>query len=156
MSATSEPTGRESQPNQAGETSKTPAQTPAESQASSPLALTPEEIAATAHALHGIEFGEEGLTRDEIRTRYPGLPKPVYLRLPSSKHFINALEVLQEAEIAPSRAEGEFLGANPDLPEAEVIEEGGPPLWGPTPLFTPGGVVHGGSMEDTEGLEEGE
>jgi hypothetical protein len=64
--------------------------------------------------------------------------------------------VLQEAEIASSRAEGDFLGANPDLHEAEVIAEGGPPLWGPTPLFTPGGVVHGGSTEDSEGPEEGE
>jgi len=120
-----------------------------------PLALTHEEIAETAKALHGMDFGSEGLTRDQIRERYRGLPKAVYLRLPSSKHFINALEVLQEAEIAPSRAEGEFMGANPNLPEAEAIEDGGPPAWGPTPLFTPGGVVEGGSMEDTEGLDEG-
>ncbi len=131
------------------------ASTPGAAQ-SARLALTREEIVATARALRGMDFGADGLTRDEIRATYPSLPKAVYLRLPSSKHFINALEVLQEAEIAQSRAEGEFLGAHPDLHEAEVIEEGGPPLWGPTPLFTPGGVVHGGSMEDTEGLEEGE
>ncbi len=120
------------------------------------LALTPDEIESTARALSQMDFGADGLTRDELRMRYAALPKAVYLRLPSSKRFINALEVLQEAEIAPSRAEGEFLGAHPDLHEEEVLEEGGPPLWGPTPLFTPGGVVHGGSMEDTEDLEEGE
>lgn len=128
----------------------------ADNQPDEKLALTHEEIDATAAALRGMDFGTEGLTRDEIRDRYRALPKPVYLRLPSSKHFINALEVLQEAEIAPSRAEGEFIGANPNLPEAESIADGGPPLWGPTSLFTPGGVVEGGSMEDTEGLEEGE
>jgi hypothetical protein len=120
------------------------------------LTVTRAEIEATAQALSRMGFGPEGLTRDEIRAAYPALPKAVYLRLPSSKHFINMQEVLQEAEIATSRAEGEFLGAHPDLHEAEVIEEGGPPLWGPTPLFTPGGIVHGGSMEDTEGLEEDE
>jgi hypothetical protein len=120
------------------------------------LALTPHEIEAAARALSQMDFGHEGLTRDELRARYPAMPKPVYLRLPSSKHFINALEVLQEAEIAPSRAEGEFIGAHPDLHEAEVIEEGGPPLWGPTPLFTPGGIMHGGSLEDTGEREEGE
>lgn len=156
MSATSDPTGRASHPDHSAGTPETSAETPAESQATSPLALTPEEIAATAQALHGMDFGTEGLTRDELRARYHDLPKPVYLRLPSSKHFINALEVLQEAEIAPSRAEGEFIGANPNLPEAESIADGGPPLWGPTSLFTPGGVVEGGSMEDTEGLEEDE
>ncbi len=120
------------------------------------LVLTPSEIEATAQALGQMDFGDDGLTRDEIRAHYHALPRAIYLRLPASKHFIHAGEVLQEAEIAPSRAEGEFLGAHPDLHEAEVIEEGGPPLWGPTPLFTPGGVVHGGSTEDTEGLEEGE
>jgi len=120
------------------------------------LALTPDEIEATARALSHMEFGDDGLTRDEVRARYPALPRAIYLRLPASKHFSHAGEVLQEAEIASSRAEGEFLGANPDLHEAEVIEEGGPPLWGPTPLFTPGGVVHGGSTEDSEAPEEGE
>ncbi len=121
-----------------------------------PLALTREEIVATAAALHAMDFGAEGLTRNQIRGRYHALPKAVYLRLPSSKHFINALEVLQEAEIAPSRAEGEFMGANPNLPEAEAIEDGGPPAWGPTPLFTPGGIVEGGSMEDTARPQEGD
>lgn len=138
------------------ETNGEPQRRTDESRPGGPLALTHEEIAATAAALHDMNFSHEGLTRDQIRSRYHALPKAVYLRLPSSKHFINALEVLQEAEIAPSRAEGEFMGANPNLPEAEAIEDGGPPAWGPTPLFTPGGIVEGGSMEDTEGLEEGE
>lgn len=89
-----------------------------------------------------------GLTRDQIRRHYRALPQGVYLRLPSSKRYYSPAMVLHDAEIAPSRAEGEFLGAAPDLPEAESLDEGGPPAWGPSPLFTPGGAVDGGSAED--------
>jgi hypothetical protein len=120
------------------------------------LAITPEQVEAAARALSQMRWGPDGLTREEIRAHYPALPKPIYLRLPSSKRYMSAGQVLHDAEVAPSRAEGEFLGANPNLPEAQSLEDGGPPAWGPTPLFTPGGVVEGGSAEDTEGLEEGE
>jgi hypothetical protein len=65
-------------------------------------------------------------------------------------------EVLQDVGMAASRAEGEYLGAHPDIPEEESLEEGGPPAWGPTPLFTPGAVEDGGSAEDSAALLEGE
>lgn len=120
------------------------------------LTLTHHQIEAAARALSQIDWGEDGLTRDQIREHYPALPRSIYLHLPSSKHFSSTAEVLQQAELAASRAEGEFMGANPDLPEEESIADGGPPAWGPTPLFTPGGVVDGGSAEDTEERDEGE
>jgi hypothetical protein len=89
-----------------------------------------------------------GLKRNQVRRRYRALPQRVYLRLPDSKRFYSADELLHDARIAASRAEGEFLGAAPDLPDEESVDEGGPPAWGPSPLFTPGGAVDGGSAED--------
>ena len=91
-----------------------------------------------------------GLTRDQIRRRYRRLPDGIYLRLPAKKQYFVPADVLHDAEISASRAEGDFLGAAPDLPEAESLDEGGPPAWGPSPLFTPGGAMDGNSAEDRE------
>ncbi len=91
-----------------------------------------------------------GLTRNDIKAAYPDFPQPVYLRLPDSKRFSSPEEVLHAAQIAPSRAEGEFLGPAPDIPANLSIEEGGPPAWGNSPLVTPGGVIDAGSAEDKE------
>jgi hypothetical protein len=92
----------------------------------------------------------KGLTRDQIRRKFGLFPEDIYLRLPAKKLYFEPATVLHDAQVASSRAEGEFLGAAPDLPEAESRDEGGPPAWGPDPLFTPGGFVDGSSAEDRD------
>jgi hypothetical protein len=91
-----------------------------------------------------------GLTRAQIRRKWRALPRGIYLRLPDSKRYTSAEEVLRDAQIASSRAEGDFLGPYPDLDVLEEIslDDGGPPGWGPDPLFTPGTRVDSGSAED--------
>lgn len=91
-----------------------------------------------------------GLTRDQIRRKVRALPQSIYLRLPARKVYSDPATVVHDAEVAASRAEGEFMGADPDLPEEEALDEGGPPAWGPSPLFTPGGSVDGNSAEDRD------
>ncbi|MBF6592074.1 MAG: hypothetical protein IVW57_16315 [Ktedonobacterales bacterium] len=119
------------------------------------LALTPDDVRATAEALAHLNWGE-GLTRIQIRRRYRSLPQAIFLRLPDSKRYSSVAEVLHDVGIAASRAEGEFLGPNPDIPEAESLAEGGPPAWGPSPLYTIGGTQDSGSAEDMTGLVEGD
>lgn len=118
-------------------------------------ALTPEDVRLAARALGQLDFGS-GLTLTQIRRRYRALPGAIFLRLPDSKRYTSTAEVLHDAGLAASRAEGEYLGAHPDLPEAESLDEGGPPAWGPDPIFTVGGVEQSGSGTDTQGLEEGD
>ena len=55
-------------------------------------------------------------------------------------------------QLARSRAEGDFLGAQPDIPAADSVSDGGPPAWGGDPLLTIDAVMDGGSAEDTQGL----
>jgi hypothetical protein len=93
---------------------------------------------------------QRGLTRNDIKTAWPDFPQSVYLRLPDSKRFSSPREVLHAARIAPSRAEGDFLGAQPGIPTDLSVEEGGPPGWGDSPLVTPGGTIDAGSAEDKE------
>lgn len=126
-------------------------------------AITHDEAVQALHALERLEWGEEGLTRTEIRRHYPALPEEIFLRLPDSKRFTTASEVLHEAGVAASRAEGEYLGVNPDLPEADSIADGGPPAWGGDPMLVVRGahntidaVEDGGSAEDAEGAEDGD
>lgn len=114
--------------------------------------LSDDEMETITLRLMELDFGEEGLTRDQIRKRYRDLPEAIYLRMPSSRHFLSADEALRDALDARSRAEGDFLGPQPDIPVQESIGDGGPPAWGGDPLFTPDGVEDGGSAEDTEGL----
>ena len=89
-----------------------------------------------------------GLTRNDIKAAYPAFPQTLYLRLPDSKRFSSPEEVLHAARTAPSRAEGDFMGANPALPSNLSVEEGGPPDWGNSPLVMPGGIIDSGSEED--------
>ena len=91
-----------------------------------------------------------GLTRNDIKAAWSDFPQAVYLRLPDSKRFSSPREVLHAARIAPSRAEGDFLGAQPGIPTDLSLEEGGPPGWGNSPLVTPGGTIDAGSAEDKE------
>ncbi|MEO7002129.1 MAG: hypothetical protein ABI274_10105, partial [Ktedonobacterales bacterium] len=69
------------------------------------------------------------------------------------RRFTSAQDVLHAASLAPSRAEGEYLGENPDLPEAASLADGGPPAWGPTPLTSIDAVEDGGSAEDRSTLQ---
>ena len=94
-----------------------------------------------------------GFTRNDLKTACPTLPQMLYLRLPDSKRFYSPAEVLQAARLAPSRAEGDFLGANPTLPANRSVEEGGPPAWGEDPLLTLGATIDSGSAEDREESE---
>ena len=114
------------------------------------LEITTQEERLAIQRLSALEWPPEGLTRDQIKRKYRDMPKGLYLRLPSSKHYYSTHEVLYDAEIAPSRAEGDFIGAHPDIPEAESVEDGGPPAWGGTPLFNVGGVEDSGSVEDRD------
>jgi hypothetical protein len=98
--------------------------------------------------LMDLDFGSQGLTRDHLRRRIKDLPDALFLRLPASRHYLSAAEVLRDAGSAPSRAEGEYTGANPDIPEAESLDEGGPPAWGGDPLLIRDGVENSGSSED--------
>src|SRR5262249_35038813 len=110
-------------------------------------AVTPDEVLDTLAALEALDWSQ-GLTRDQIRRKYRALPEPIYLRLPSSKHFTSPEEVLHDAGVASSRAEGDFMGPAPDLPDEDSLDDGGPPAWGGDPIFN-GDVQDGGSAEDT-------
>lgn len=116
--------------------------------------LSIDELETVTLRLMELDFGQEGLTRDQIRKRYRDLPEAIYLRMPSSRHFLNAEEALHDVWEARSRAEGEYLGAQPDIPEAESVDDGGPPAWGGDPLLTQDGIEDGGSAEDTRGLTQ--
>jgi hypothetical protein len=112
-------------------------------------ALSRDDLDTLALRLMDLDFGPEGLTRDQLRRRLKDLPEAVYLRLASSRRYLSADDVLRAAGSAPSRSEGDFLGPNPDIPEAESLDEGGPPAWGGDPLLTLDGIEESGSAEDT-------
>lgn len=132
------------------------ASTPARTGGDEALHVTQEQALDTAIALEDIAWGD-GLTRDQIRRKYRNLPTGIYLRLPDSKRFHSAAEVLHEAGVYQSRAEGDFMGAHPDLPTQDSIEDGGPPDWGNQPaVYPPGASVRSGSATDEEGLLPGD
>ena len=118
------------------------------------LALTEDDALEAAYQLEELSW-HAGLTRDAIRAACHDFPLSIYLRLPDSKRYGSAEEVLREAGLARSRSEGDFMGANPNLPDAE--DDGGPPAWGPqSGIYSKGDVAQGGSATDTEGLLPGE
>lgn len=120
------------------------------------MQLTHDQLDTVALRLMELDYGEDGLTRDEILKRYHDLPEAIFLRMPSSRHFHTADEALRDALDARSRAEGEYLGDNPDIPDEESVSDGGPPAWGGDPLLTEYAVEDGGSAEDTAGLDVSE
>lgn len=116
------------------------------------LNVTPDEASRVEDTLRGLDW-RHGLTRDEIKAAYPELPVGIYLRLPATKKFTSPLEALHECGLAPSRAEGMFMGANPEaeFSEEESVDEGGPPGWGDQPAVYPlGATIEGGSAEDRD------
>ena len=116
--------------------------------------MSDDEFETVALRLMELDFGHDGLTRDQIRKHYRELPEAIYLRMPSSRHFRDAEEALRDALDARSRAEGEYLGPLPDIPAQESVGDGGPPAWGGDPLYTIDAVEDGGSAEDTQGLTQ--
>ncbi len=117
--------------------------------------MSGDELETITLRLMELDYGTDGLTRDQIRKHYRDLPEVIYLRMPASRHFLSAEEAMRDALDARSRAEGESLDEQPNLPERDSIEDGGPPAWGGDPLFTRDGVEDGGSAEDTDGLYQG-
>jgi hypothetical protein len=114
------------------------------------LHVSADEALDAAIRLEDLNWGH-GLIRDQILRQYPELPLGIYLRLPDSKRFDSAVEVLHEAQVGPSRAEGDFLGANPDVPTEESIEDGGPPDWGQqSGVYAVGAHLNSGSATDFE------
>lgn len=122
------------------------------------LRVTRAEVVAVDRELRRLDW-KGGLHRDDIKARWPAFPVGIYLRLPASKKFYSPREVLLECGLASERAEGMFEDANleAEFPEAESVDDGGPPGWGEQPAVYPlGAEVEGGSAEDTEGLLPGE
>jgi hypothetical protein len=112
------------------------------------LRLTDDEALEAAIYLYDVDWNR-GHTRDRLRQIYPELPLAIYLRLPDSKLFTSADEVLHEAGLAASRAEGDFMGARPDYPAEQSIADGGPPGWGTDDAVLAGELtIDGGSSED--------
>ncbi|MGO8946555.1 MAG: hypothetical protein ACLQUY_02595 [Ktedonobacterales bacterium] len=112
------------------------------------LRLTDDEALDAAIYLHDLDWSV-GRTRDELRQVYLNLPLAIYLRLPDSKRFTSAGEVLHEVGLAASRAEGDFMGARPDYPAEESVDDGGPPGWGTDESELEGTLsIDGGSSED--------
>lgn len=112
--------------------------------------LSEDELETVMLRLMELNFGDDGLTRDQVRKKFHDLPEALYLRMPASRRFLNAEDALREALDARSRAEGDFLGPQPDIPEALSVDDGGPPAWGGDPLLVRDGVEDGGSEEDRE------
>jgi hypothetical protein len=118
------------------------------SQVEPQLKLTDDEALEAAVQLYDLDWNQ-GHTRDRLRQVYPELPLAIYLRLPDSKRFISASEVLHEAGLAASRAEGDFMGARPNYPAEQSIADGGPPGWGTDDDVLDGQLtIDGNSAED--------
>jgi hypothetical protein len=114
--------------------------------------MSADALETVTLSLLELNYGSNGLTRDQIRKRYRDLPEELYLRLPASRRFHSAEDTLRQAGSSESRAEGDFMGAQPNIPEAESVADGGPPAWGGDPLLTRDAVEDGGSGEDMRDL----
>lgn len=110
--------------------------------------FTHDDLETVMLRLMELDYSKGGLTRDRIRKKYHDLPEAIYLRMPSSRHFLSAEEAMRDVFDAHSRAEGEYLGDHPSIPEAASVADGGPPAWGGDPLLEIDAVEDGGSGED--------
>ena len=92
--------------------------------------------------LEHANYGEHGLTRNDLRAQIPDLPEAIYLHLPDSKRFRSADEVLHEVRSSAWRAEGEFLGSPDDsrVPSEGAEADYGPAAYGDSPLANLGVV----------------
>jgi hypothetical protein len=105
--------------------------------------------------LRGVDFGEHGLTRNDLRQRVPDFPGQVYLRLPDSKRYRSVEEVLdQTGWHSLSRAEGEFTDPLDSIPAAGATADGGPPAWGNSPLVESAPVIDAPDDQSVTGEPE--
>lgn len=115
--------------------------------------------------LERADYGEHGLTRNDLRTQIPDLPEAIYLHLPDSKRLRSAGEVLHEVRSSTWRAEGEFVGPDDLIPIEGAQADGGPAAYGASPLVGPGAVgpstntplpgFDGNSLETEQEYSEG-
>ena len=110
-------------------------------------------IARVRPELERLDWGEHGLTRQDLQDRLADFPHVLYLQLPASKRFRSAAETLHAIDVEYERADGEFFDNAASLPDERMVrEDGGPPAWGNDPLLA-GGSEESGSATDTEGLD---
>ena len=95
------------------------------------------ELEAIHAQLDQLDYGERGLTRNELKERVTALPTAVYLRLPDSKRFRGADDVLHEVRSSAARAEGEFIAADDNTPSEGAEADYGPAAFGDSPLVSP-------------------
>ncbi len=93
--------------------------------------------------LDRLDYGEHGLTRNDMRAQLPDLPDIIYLHLPDSKRFNTTDETLHEVHASPGRAEGEFIAATDDTENAEA--DYGPAGYGDSLLVDPSLVSASGN-----------
>jgi hypothetical protein len=106
--------------------------------------------------LRSVDYGEHGLTRNELRDRVPNFPEQVYLRLPDSKRFRSPEEILdQTGWHALARADGEFVDPLDAIPASGATADGGPPAWGNSPLVESTPVIDAPDNERITGEREG-
>ena len=95
------------------------------------------DLESVREQLNHVDYGEYGLTRNELKERVAALPDTIYLHLPDSKRFRNADDVLHEARTAAARAEGEFIAADDNMPSDGAEADYGPAAYGDSPLVSP-------------------
>ena len=115
--------------------------------------------------LEHANYGEHGLTRNDLRAHIPDLPEAIYLHLPDSKRFRSADEVLHEVRSSAWRAEGEFVGPDDLIPSEGAEADYGPAAYGDSPLVSSGAVgpttntplpgFDGNSLETEQEYSEG-
>lgn len=105
--------------------------------------------------LRNVNFGQRGLTRNELRQQVPDFPEQVYLRLPDSKRYRSLDDVLdQTGWHSLSRAEGEFTDPLDSIPASGATDDGGPPAWGNSPLVENTPVVEAPDDQSITGERE--
>jgi hypothetical protein len=115
--------------------------------------------------LERADYGEHGVTRNDLRAQIPDLPEAIYLHLPDSKRLRSADEVLHEVRSSAWRAEGEFVGPDDLIPSEGAEADYGPAAYGDSPLVSPGAVgpttntllpgFDGNSLETEQEYSEG-
>jgi hypothetical protein len=115
--------------------------------------------------LERVDYGEHGVTRNDLRAQIPDLPEAIYLHLPDSKRLRSADEVLHEVRSSAWRAEGEFVGPDDLIPSEGAEADYGPAAYGDSPLVSLGAVgpttntplpgFDGNSLETEQEYSEG-
>src|SRR5436305_13105733 len=88
--------------------------------------------------LERVDYGEHGVTRNDLRAQIPDLPEAIFLHLPDSKRLRSADEVLHEVRSSAWRAEGEFVGPDDLIPSEGAEADYGSAAYGGSPPVSPG------------------